>query len=236
MERGKIMVAKPEGIQVDSLRPTIAELERILKWSFRSLGMDQLYIDRQGIAEQLERVTVVVETTAKRPNVLGHFLCKTAQTAWRTREGEAISEIKISAEYLQRDPMEIAATVIHEALHLWNWYLGLKDTSSGGAYHNKLFKEQAKLIGLETGEISVPGHGYAHTTMSEELETKVRKQLKPKLEAFQIFKEKAPKKKTVRKPKLALWECQCVIKLRVAYDTELNAKCDDCGEQFEKKN
>ena len=42
--------------------------------------------------------------------------------------------------------------------------------------------------------------------------------------------------KTVKKPKLALWECQCVVKVRVAYDTELVAECHDCGEYFEKKN
>ena len=87
------MTTKTDAIQIDSLRPTIAELERMLQWSFKSLGMDKLYLDRQGLAEQLERVTVVVETSGTRKNLLGHFLCKTAQSAWRTREGEEISEI-----------------------------------------------------------------------------------------------------------------------------------------------
>jgi hypothetical protein len=230
------MTTKTDAIQIDSLRPTIAELERMLQWSFKSLGMDKLYLDRQGLAEQLERVTVVIETSGTRKNLLGHFLCKTAQSAWRTREGEEISEIKISSEHLRQDPVEIAHTIIHEAVHLWNWYLGLKDCSSGGAYHNKTFKEQAELVGLKTGDQSVPGHGFAHTKLSEELEEKIRKSLKPKLAAFQIFKDAAPKVKTVKKPKLALWECECVIKIRVAYDTVLDAECHECGVDFIKKN
>ena len=230
-------MAKTDGVTIESLRPTIAELERILQWSFRRLGMDKLYRDKTGLAQELEKVTIVVETTGRRKNLLGHFLCKTAQTAWRTREGDEISEIKISSEHLARDPVAITETIIHEAVHLWCWYLGLKDTSSGGAYHNKVFKEQAELVGLdfEHEGRSIPGHGYGLTKLGDELEEKVRSSLKPKLEAFQIFKDTAPARKAA-KPKLALWMCSCPVRLRVAYDTELEATCNDCGMNFEKQN
>lgn len=33
--------------------------------------------------------------------------------------------------------------MLHECVHLWNMQQGVKDTSRGGAYHNKKFRDAA---------------------------------------------------------------------------------------------
>jgi len=42
-------------------------------------------------------------------------------------------------------PIEnIVATLMHESVHLYNFSRGVKDVSSNGVYHNKIFKQEAE--------------------------------------------------------------------------------------------
>ena len=42
-------------------------------------------------------------------------------------------------------PIEnIVATLMHESVHLYNFSRGIKDVSSNGVYHNKIFKQEAE--------------------------------------------------------------------------------------------
>ncbi len=51
--------------------------------------------------------------------------------------GEAYREINICAEYIDRPINEVAATMLHEMVHLYNLVNGIKDVSNNGYYHNK---------------------------------------------------------------------------------------------------
>lgn len=43
---------------------------------------------------------------------------------------------------------QVAETLLHEMVHLYNLQIGVQDTSRGGTYHNKKYKEAAEKHGL----------------------------------------------------------------------------------------
>ena len=86
----------------------------------------------------------VVITIQSSPRAYGHF---TIAPVWRTEEN-SLHEINISAEYLDRPIENIMATLQHECIHLYCSQNGIADTSQGGRYHNKNFKNEAELRGL----------------------------------------------------------------------------------------
>lgn len=61
---------------------------------------------------------------------------------------KAQREINISANFADREKENIYATLLHEMAHLYNMENKILDTSSGGFYHNKKFKETAENHGL----------------------------------------------------------------------------------------
>lgn len=75
----------------------------------------------------------------------GHY---TVNKEWRV-EKERLHEINISAEYLDRPIENVMATLCHEMVHYYCALNGLSDTSQGGRYHNKTFKQEAEKRGLE---------------------------------------------------------------------------------------
>ena len=62
---------------------------------------------------------------------------------WQS-SGEAYRAINICAEYIDRPIGEVAATMLHEMVHLYNLTYEIKDVSNNGYYHNKKFKETAE--------------------------------------------------------------------------------------------
>jgi hypothetical protein len=65
----------------------------------------------------------------------GHF----AAARWQ-RGDEALAELFVGGEGLNRGVGPVLATLIHEAAHGVAFARGVKDTSRGGKYHNKKFK------------------------------------------------------------------------------------------------
>lgn len=84
-------------------------------------------------------ITIQADTTA------GAYGWCTTQKIWKSGDDEYY-EINICAEHLNRSIKEVCATLIHEMVHLDNLYDGVSDTSAGGRYHNKKFKEPLKLM------------------------------------------------------------------------------------------
>ncbi|MCM1296042.1 MAG: SprT-like domain-containing protein [Muribaculaceae bacterium] len=81
---------------------------------------------------KLEEPIVTIQST---PRAYGHV---TVAKSWRRGE-ENRHELNIGAGTLDRPIENIVATMLHECVHLWNLQTGVKDTSRGGAYHNKRF-------------------------------------------------------------------------------------------------
>lgn len=91
----------------------------------------------------------------------------TTQKVWNNDiDGESFYEICISAEYLNRNIENVAATLCHEMVHLYCMVKHISDTSQGGRYHNKNFKTEAekRLLIIEYRKYI----GYSATKPSEE--------------------------------------------------------------------
>ena len=106
----------------------------------------------------------VIITIQSSPRAYGHY---TTWDAWHEGE-EGYREINIGAETLDRPLPEVLGTLSHEMVHHYCAVNNIKDTSRGGTYHNKTFKEVAE----GTGAILVdydPRIGYSPTRPTEAL-------------------------------------------------------------------
>lgn len=105
---------------------------------------------------------VLLPAPAQKRRVLGHF----APLRWTARQDGTgyLHEVVVVAEYLNRDPVEVVETLVHEATHALNFSRGVHDCSSS-QYHNAKFKETAEELGLEVAQVK--HYGFALTQMSE---------------------------------------------------------------------
>lgn len=109
------------------------------------------------------RVEEPIISIMSTPRAYGHV---TVAKVWK-RKDEDRHELNISADYLQRPIENVVATIIHEMVHLYNMQEGIQDTSRGGGYHNKRFKEEAEkhMIHIEKDET----WGWTLTSPTDEL-------------------------------------------------------------------
>ena len=113
----------------------ISEITEFLENAFDALN--EKYFNGE-----LPRVIITVQSSNR--GVLGHF---TPWDSWK-EENTGYKEINISAENLSRPIENVIATLQHENTHFYCNLNNIKDTSRGGVYHNKHFKEQAEKRGL----------------------------------------------------------------------------------------
>lgn len=98
-------------------------------------------LNNRFFANELEKPMITIQST---PKVYGHF---TTYDAWALQDGSehiGRKEINIGAETLDRPIANIIATLVHEMVHYWCLLNGVQDTSRGGTYHNKKFKNAAE--------------------------------------------------------------------------------------------
>ena len=62
---------------------------------------------------------------------------------------------------------EVAATLLHEMVHYYNYENGIQDCSRGNTYHNRRFKAAAEAHGLIVEHSDK--YGWSHTSPSDEL-------------------------------------------------------------------
>lgn len=90
----------------------------------------------------LSRPTITIQST---PKAYGHFSLR--EDTWISKLG-ATHEINIGAGTLSRPIEEVAATLLHEMVHYFNYEQGIQDCSRGNTYHNRKFKAAAESRGL----------------------------------------------------------------------------------------
>lgn len=95
----------------------------------------------------LEKVVITCKEGQKR----GCYGWITTRKEWIQGKNERY-EINISCDYLNRPISDIAATLLHEMVHLYCMTHNIKDTSRGGYYHNKKFRDAASAHHLITME------------------------------------------------------------------------------------
>ncbi len=170
-------------------------------------GELQKLFDKLNAAEfgnKLPETMIAIQTFGRGKRAL-YGWC-TVQKIWKTdaQSEDGHYEITICAEFLKRSFEEIAATMIHEMVHLFNLVNEIKDTSNNNVYHNKKFKKEAELHGLTITK--APTIGWSVTTLNDNGKTLVHS-LGVDETAFDMFRsimtrivKKAPKQFTFTCP------------------------------------
>lgn len=155
-------------------------------------------------------------------------------TTWRAwketdnKDGEGYYEINITSDYLDRTPVEIAATLLHEMVHLFNAMKNINDCSRGGKYHNVKFKEAAESHGLLVEKDS--RYGWSQTIPTEE----TKAYLKSLNLQFTLYRPTPKKGQRVRK-KSSTRKYVCPVCGTIIRATkEVHVTCSDCDVEFEE--
>lgn len=180
----------------------------------------------------LSRPTITIQST---PRAYGHFSLR--EDTWISKLGKT-HEINIGAGTLARPIEEVAATLLHEMVHYYNFVNGVQDCSRNGTYHNRKFKKAAEARGLIVQHSEK--YGWSHTSPSDELlEFVLDNDLtdilinRNEFSSFQItgtgphsgtpIGTTVPKKSSSRK-----YICPC-CGMSVRATKEVNIACLDCG-------
>ena len=99
-------------------------------------------------------------------------LTKEALEAMKKDDG--FYEINICAEHLARPFEQVAETLLHEMVHLYNLQIGIQDTSRGGTNHNKKYKEAAEQHGLTVEKDAK--YGWTKTSLNDEAKAFIQHQ------------------------------------------------------------
>jgi hypothetical protein len=175
---------------------------------------------------KLPEPAITIQTKGKRQ---AYGWCSTAER-WQSKD-ESIKkyEINLTAEHLDRDPVDIMRTLLHEMIHLYNVVNGVKDCSRGGTFHNKRFKEAAERFGMHFDDSPDPKYGWTLAKLTPATIDLIQS-WNINREAFQIARlvpsvETATAKKKSNSYKL---ECpKCGIKLR-ASKPGIVVLCKEC--------
>ena len=184
---------------------------------------------------ELSRPTITIQST---PKAYGHFSLR--EDTWVSTLG-GTHEINIGAGTLSRPIEEVAATLLHEMVHYWNYIHGIQDCSRGNTYHNRKFKAAAEAHGLIVDHHEK--YGWTITKPSDELlEVILKYDLtdillnRNEFSGFQItgtgthsgvdFGTMAPRKSSTRK-----YVCPCCGMI-VRATRNVNVACLDCDEQL----
>lgn len=100
-------------------------------------------LNREYFEDTLEEPIITIQST---PRAYGHV---TVGKAWRKSNGDQRHELNIGAGTLDRPIENVVATMMHEMVHLYCLQEGIKDTSRGGAYHNRRFRDIATAKDLD---------------------------------------------------------------------------------------
>ena len=109
----------------------------------------------------LSRPTITIQST---PRAYGHFSLR--EDTWVSKLG-GTHEINIGAGTLARPIEEVAATLLHEMVHYYNFENGVQDCSRGNTYHNRRFKASTEAHGLTVEHTDK--YGWSRTSPSDAL-------------------------------------------------------------------
>ena len=176
-------------------------------------------------------ITVSPDTTK------GAYGWCTSWKAWKEKldseedqnDAPAYYEINLCAEHLARPFTEVCATLLHEMVHLWNLQNEVQDTSRGGSYHNKKFKQVAEEHGLIIEQH--PKYGWTLTSLNDEAKTFIEGMHE---KGFDIYRSKLPKLKLSKGSSSRKYVCPC-CGLIVRATKEVHVICADCEVELEEE-
>lgn len=163
---------------------------------------------------------------------------KTADLAMLTKEQleamkseEGFYEINLCAEHLARPFEQVAETLLHEMVHLYNLQIGVQDTSRGGTYHNKKYKMAAEQHGLTVEKDSK--YGWTITKLNEEAKSFISEIQDQK---FNLHRKSLPKFSGVSTSKQSTRKYVCPVCGTIIRATkEVSVICAECRVEFEEQ-
>jgi hypothetical protein len=177
---------------------------------------------------QVPEAVLVVASGAegKRLN-LGHF----DPHRWQV-QGADRHEVLVGGEGLQRGPVDVLGTLLHEAAHGLAQARGIQDTSRQGRYHNRRYATLAGELGLEVA--SVKPIGWSATTVPTQTASAYTSQLED-LAAALVLWRRQEHRIGARARNLLAASCGCGRSIRVAKATLAQASilCGACAQPFE---
>lgn len=181
---------------------------------------------------ELPQVIITIQSKGKR-NFLGWF---TVGKVWDDGTQEK-HEINISAEYVNREFMDIMRTLHHEMIHLYCQVNGIKDMSRNNTYHNAKFKQVSEEHGFYYEEDAYDKRvGWNFSSLTNETIEKIKgfgiDESVFTLKRYDFSKNGNSKEK--KKSNIIKWQCSCGQIVRSSKDG-LNIICGDCGSKFEKQ-
>jgi hypothetical protein len=159
----------------------------------------------------------------------GHF----APHRWQV-SGADRHEVLVGGEGLQRGPLEVLGTLLHEAAHGLAQARQVQDTSRQGRYHNRRYAQLARELGLEVA--SVTPIGWSATTVSEVTASAYARQLEELQAALVLWRRHEHRIGTgARSRNLLAAACGCGRRIRAAKATLAQAPilCAACQEPFD---
>ena len=179
---------------------------------------------------QVPEAVLVVASGAegKRLN-LGHF----APHRWQV-QGADRHEVLIGSEGLQRGPVDVLDTLLHEAAHGLAQARGVQDTSRQGRYHNRRYATLASELGLEVA--SVQPIGWSATTVPDTTAAAYAGQLEDLAAALVLWRRHEHRSGPGgRSRNLLAASCGCGRRIRVAKTTLVEAPilCGACDQHFQ---
>ncbi|MFA9375562.1 MAG: SprT-like domain-containing protein [Lachnotalea sp.] len=202
-----------------SLKPVIEKLEKLFS-SFNTKFYNG----------ELEKPIITVSPDSTK----GAYGWCTSWKAWKkseAKDNEGYYEINMCAEHLSRPFKETCSTLLHEMVHLYNLQNNIQDTSRGGTYHNKKFKEIAEQHGLIIEQH--PKYGWTLTKLNEEAEQFIEDM---KEQNFQLYRDSAAKLKAKKSEKQSSrkYVCPC-CGIIIRATKEVRVECMTCGMEMEEE-
>jgi hypothetical protein len=160
---------------------------------------------------------------------LGHF----APHRWQVN-GADRHEVLVGGEGLQRGPLEVLGTLLHEAAHGLAQARSIQDTSRQGRYHNRRYATLAHELGLEV--TSVQPIGWSATTVPEPTASAYASQLGDLAAALVLWRRQEHRSGAgPRSRNLLAATCGCGRRIRAAKTTLAEAPilCGACGQPFQ---
>lgn len=151
---------------------------------------------------------------------------------WHEEKGGEFRELNISAEYLQRGFDDVACTLLHEMVHIFNMMNGVQDTARRGIRHNQKFAEAGAAHGLEPYKGEDYNKAGWRVRMTEETAVYARKAFTELQQALTMYRDET-KKGEVKKTKSNVLKYVCPIcGASVRATKPINIKCMDCDEEM----
>ena len=175
-----------------------------------------------------EAVLVVASGAEGKRLNLGHF----APHRWHV-QGADRHEVLVGGEGLQRDPIDVLGTLLHEAGHGLAQARSIVDTSRQGRYHNRRYAQLARELGLNV--TSVQPIGWSATTVPDATADTYAGQLEDLAAALVLWRRQEHRTGTgPRSRNLLAATCGCGRRIRVAKTTLAEAPilCSLCIQPF----